>query len=103
MGLFGNKEEKELRKSQKEEEKVQKFLKYYNLEELDERDKNNIIDMLGSNNAIKMLSFGNFLSGNEKDFLEQLTYQQEFQRDQLFLIIKQLDRLNKNIERLLEK
>mgnify|MGYP000322166322 CR=1 FL=1 len=103
MALFKSKEEKDLEKQAKEKEKIDKFLHYYNLDDIDERDRANILDMAGYDKALSLLDTGNFLAGNEKDYLQQIAYQQQLIRDQNFLMIKQLDRLNKNLEKLLEK
>lgn len=102
MALFKSKEEKDQAKQQKNDEKINRFLSYYNLDDIDERDKNNILDMAVQDTSLKFIDAGTFLSGNEKDFLQQIAYQQQLMRDQIFLIIKQLDRLNKNLEILLE-
>lgn len=102
MALFKSKDEKEQAKQQKNEERIARFLSYYNLDAIDERDKSNILDMARQDTSLKFIDAGTFLSGNEKDFLQQIAYQQQLMRDQNFLIIKQLDRLNKNLEKLLE-
>lgn len=103
MALFKSKEEKDLEKQAKQKEKIDKFLHYYNLEGIDDRDRPNILDMVGYDKAIGLLDTGNFLAPDEKSWLQQITYQQQLIRDQNFLMIKQLDRLNKNLEKLLEK
>ncbi|EGS30352.1 hypothetical protein HMPREF9130_1208 [Peptoniphilus sp. oral taxon 375 str. F0436] len=103
MALFKSKEEKDLEKQAKEKEKIDKFLSYYNLDDIDERDRANILDMARQDSALSLLDTGTFLSGDEKDFLQQIAYQQQLIRDQNFLMIKQLDRLNKNLEKLLDK
>lgn len=103
MALFKSKEEKDLEKQAKEKEKIEKFLNYYNLDDIDERDRANILDMARQDSALSLLDTGTFLSGDEKDFLQQIAYQQQLIRDQNFLMIKQLDRLNKNLEKLLDK
>lgn len=103
MALFKSKEEKDLEKQAKEKEKIDKFSHYYNLDDIDERDRANILDMAGYDKALGLMDFGNFLAADEKDLLQQITYQQQLIRDQNFLMIKQLDRLNKNLEKLLDK
>lgn len=103
MALFKSKEEKDLEKQEKEKEKIEKFLDHYNLDDIDERDRANILDLARQDKALSFLDAGTFLSGDEKDFLQQIAYQQQLIRDQNFLMIKQLDRLNKSLERLLEK
>lgn len=103
MALFKSKEEKDLEKQAKEKEKIEKFLNCYNLDDIDERDRANILDMARQDSALSLLDTGTFLSGDEKDFLQQIAYQQQLIRDQNFLMIKQLDRLNKNLEKLLDK
>lgn len=102
MAIFKSKDEKEQAKQQKDEERIARFLSYYNLDNIDERDKSNILDMARRDTSLKFIDAGTFLAGNEKDFLQQIAYQQQLMRDQNFLIIKQLDRLNKNLEKLLE-
>lgn len=103
MALFKSKEEKDLEKQAKEQEKIEKFLNHYNLDDIDERDQANILDLAGQDRALSFLDAGTFLSGDEKDFLQQIAYQQQLIRDQNFLMIKQLDRLNKSLEKLLDK
>lgn len=102
MSLFKNKEEKEQQKHQKQQEKIDRFLSRYNLDTIDERDRDNILDMARQDTALNLIDTGTFLAGDEKDFLQQIAYQQQLMRDQNFLIIKQLDRLNKNLEKLIE-
>lgn len=102
MALFKSKDGKEQAKQQQNEDRIKLFLSYYNLDNIDDRDKSNILDMANQDVALKFMDVGTFLSGNEKDFLQQIAYQQQLMRDQNFLIIKQLDRLNKNLEKLLE-
>lgn len=103
MALFGNREEKEIKKEEKKEEKIQGLLRKYNLTDLDSRDKENIESMLLSDKSIEFTSSANFISSDEKSLLRQIMYQQGLEIDQKFLIIKQLDRLNKNLEKLLDK
>lgn len=103
MALFGNREEKEIKKEEKKEEKIQGLLRKYNLTDLDSRDKENIESMLLSDKSIESASSANFMSSDEKSLLRQIMYQQGLEIDQKFLIIKQLDRLNKNLEKLLDK
>lgn len=103
MALFKSKEEKDLEKQAKEKEKIEKFLNYYNLDDIDERDRANILDMARYDKALSLLDTGNFLAPDEKGWLQQIAYQQQLIRDQNFLMIKQLDRLNKNLEKLLDK
>lgn len=103
MALFGSKEERDLGKQAKEKEKADRFLSYYNLDDIDERDRTSTLDMAKQNSVLSLLGTGTFLSGDERDSLQQIAYQQQFIRDQSFLMIRQLDRPNKNLEKLLDK
>ena len=102
MALFGNKEDKKLEKEEKKLEKVQGVIDYYKLNELERDDLLLLSEIFKNNRYLEMISFGSFLSGNTKNFAELNTYQNELIRDQNFLIIRQLDKINKNLEKLLE-
>jgi hypothetical protein len=93
MGLFGNGETKE----QKLERKKQAILDKYGVGDLsdpqDVASVNLIANELVGNNMIEL---GTALSGNGVDVAE-LSYLRAIV-EQNFMIIRQLDRLNKNIE-----
>ena len=93
MGLFGNGETKEEKKARK----IQELLQKYGLDNLsDPRDLEavkNISNNLAGNNLIEL---GTALQGNGVDSAK-LTYMRAIM-EQNFIIIRQLDRLNRNLE-----
>ena len=96
MAIFGkNKEEKQ-------EEKLQKFMERYQLEDLDEKDMKvlqKIATDLTGNSFFKVgmaLSFAKAEEQAKVGYLSALV-------EQNWMIIRQLSRLNKGIETLLEK
>ena len=93
MGLFGNGETKEEKKARKTQELLQK----YGLDNLsDPRDLEavkNISNILAGNNLIEL---GTALQGNGVDNAK-MTYMRAIM-EQNFIIIRQLDRLNRNLE-----
>ncbi|BFK81479.1 hypothetical protein I3900191A7_16240 [Clostridium baratii] len=97
MGLF-NKESKE----EKEAKKLKQFMDRYQLEDLDEKDLvvlQRIATDLAGNSFFKTgmaLSFAKAEEQAKVTYLSALT-------EQNWMIIRQLSRLNKNIEKLLEK
>lgn len=98
MGLFGEKKSKE----EKEMEKMQKFMDRYQLEDLDEQDMKvlqKIAEDLVGNNLIK---WGMALSFAKAEDQAKITYLSAM-TEQNWMIIRQLSRLNKNMERLLDK
>lgn len=103
MAIFKSKEEKELEKQQKDKETIEKFINLYNLGDIDERDLKNLYDIAKRKKSLNLIDTGNFLMANEKDYLQQIAWQQNLIFEQNLLIIKQLDRLNKNLEKLIEK
>ncbi len=98
MGLFGGKKSRE----EKQQEKLQKFMGRYQLEDIDEKDLvvlQRIANDLVGNQFIKAgmaLSFARAEEQAKVTYLSVLT-------EQNWIIIRQLSRLNKNIEKLLEK
>lgn len=103
MGLFKSSEEKELERQQKDTEKLENFLKYYGLEDLNNDDKDNLLNLAKASDGDAFFHLGTMLSASETDYLSHMDHQNSVIIDQNFLIIKQLDRLNKNLEKLLEK
>lgn len=97
MGLF-NKESRE----NKQAKKIQEFMDKYQLEDLDEKDLvvlQRIASDLAGNNFFKAgmaLSFAKAEEQAKVTYLSALT-------EQNWMIIRQLSRLNKNIEKLLDK
>lgn len=108
MGLFSKEtaEEKKARKLQeikeKQEKQLQKFKERYQLEDLDEKDLivlQRITSDLSGNGFLKAgmaLSFSKAEEQAKVTYLSALT-------EQNWMIIRQLSRLNKNIEKLLNK
>lgn len=98
MGLFGNKESKE----DKQAKKIKQFMDRYQLEDLDEKDLvvlQRIASDLAGNGFFKAgmaLSFAKAEEQAKVTYLSALT-------EQNWMIIRQLSRLNKNIEKLLDK
>ena len=89
MGLFGNDE--------KREQKAQALLAKYGLEDLsDTRDLSAVkqisYDLMGN----KMIELGTVMQGNTAD-VAKMTYLSAIMQ-QNFIIIRQLDRLNRNME-----
>ena len=89
MGLFGNDE--------KREQKAHALLAKYGLEDLsDTRDLSAVkqisYDLMGN----KMIELGTVMQGNSAD-VAKMTYLSAIMQ-QNFIIIRQLDRLNRNLE-----
>lgn len=98
MGLFGEKKTKE----EKQREKLQSFMERYQLEDLDEKDLivlERIANDLVGNNLFKA---GMALSFTKAEEQAKVTYLSALV-EQNWMIIRQLSRLNKNIEGLKEK
>lgn len=98
MALFGERKTKE----EKEQEKLQQFMERYQLEDLDEKDLlvlNKIATDLAGNSWFKAgmaLSFAKAEEQAKVGYLSALV-------EQNWMITRQLSRLNKNIEKLLDK
>ena len=99
INIFGREKGK---KEDKQVQEMKKFIDKYQLEDLGEKDlgvlKRNADDLVGNGflKEITELSFGN---PEEQAKVTYLSAQVE----QNWMIIRQLGRLNKNIEQLLEK
>ena len=97
MGIF-SKESKE----DKQANEMQKFMNKYQLEDLDEKDLivlQRIASDLAGNNFFKV---GMALSFAKAEEQAKVTYLSAVV-DQNWMMIRQLSRLNKNIEKLIEK
>lgn len=95
MALFGEKKTKE----EKEQENLQKFMERYQLEDLDQKDLvvlNRIAGDLAGNSAFKIGMALSFAKAEDQAMVTYLSALVE----QNWMIIRQLSRLNKNIERL---
>ncbi|HHV38184.1 MAG TPA: hypothetical protein GXX70_01670 [Tepidimicrobium sp.] len=96
--LFGGRNNKE----SKEDKEMQKFMDRYQLEDLDERDlivlKRIASDLAGN----KFIKAGMALSFAKVEEQAKITYLSALV-EQNWMIIRQLGRLNKNIEKLIEK
>lgn len=95
MGLFSSPEEKEAKK----QEKLQKALEKYNLQELsDEKDIQSV-----RNIVLEMVGYGFFeagaLLGNDSAVLKQTAATNKAIMEQNFIIIRQLDRISKLLDR----
>jgi hypothetical protein len=98
MALFGGKDNKE----EKRQEEMQKFMEKYQLEDLDEKDLvvlRRISQDLAGN---KWFKAGMALSFAKAEEQAKVTYLSALV-EQNWMIIRQLSRLNRNIEKLLEK
>ena len=97
MALFGGKS-----KEEKEQEKLQQFMERYQLEDLDEKDaivlQRIAVDLAGNSwfKAGMALSFAKAEEQAKVGYLSALV-------EQNWMIIRQLSRLNKNLEKLQEK
>lgn len=93
--MFGNGKSKE----EKQAEQIEKFQKKYHIDELDPRDLDNVKQIatdLAGNGFLKAglaLSFGNAADQAKVTYLSTLI-------EQNWIIMNQLNRLNKNIEKL---
>lgn len=98
MGLFGEKKSEE----EKQNELLEKFMQKYQLEELDGKDlvilKRIAVDLAG-NGFFKAGMALSFAKGEEQAKVTYLSALVE----QNWMIIRQLSRLNKNIEELKNK
>lgn len=95
MGLFGEKKTAE----EKRDEKLQKFMRRYQLEDLDEKDLivlQRIAGDLAGNSFFKVGMAFSFAKAEEQAKVTYLSALVE----QNWMIIRQLSRLNKNIEEL---
>ncbi|MDP4145847.1 MAG: hypothetical protein Q8936_15400 [Bacillota bacterium] len=99
MGLFGNKETKE----EKNAKQLQKFMDKYQLEDLDEKDLVVLKRIAGDLSGNNLLSLGMALSFSTKaEDQAKISYLSALV-EQNWMIIRQLSRLNKNIENLQNK
>lgn len=95
MGLFGNKETAE----ERQKRELQKFMNRYQLEDLDEKDLvvlQRIANDLAGNSAFKMGMAFSFAKAEEQAKVTYLSALVE----QNWMIIRQLSRLNNNLEKL---
>ncbi len=98
MALFRDKKSKE----EKDQEKLEKFMERYQLEDLDEKDlvvlQRIAADLVGNN----LLKAGMALTFAKAEEQAKVTYLSALV-EQNWMIIRQLSRLNKNIEELNKK
>src|SRR5699024_3964214 len=99
MALFNKDKDEE--KLCKEEKKMQKFMKKYQLEDLDEKDLEVLQRIAGDLIGNKFFKAGMALSFAKAEDQAKVTYLSA-QTEQNWMIIRQLGRLNKNIESLQE-
>ncbi len=98
MALFGEKKTKD----EKEEEKLLEFMERYQLEDLDNKDMvvlKRIANDLVGNNFFKAGMAFSFAKAEEQAKVSYLSALVE----QNWMIVRQLSRLNKNIEAMQEK
>jgi hypothetical protein len=95
MAIFGKKETSE----EKQQREMEKFMKKYQLEDIDEKDliilKKIATDMIGN----EFFKTGMVFSHAKSEDLAKVTYLSALV-EQNWMIIRQLSRLNSNIEKL---
>lgn len=98
MSLFGKRETKE----DKQQKKLDQFMERYQLEDLDEKDlmvlQRIANDLVGNN----LLKTGMALSFAKAEEQAKVTYLSALV-EQNWMVIRQLSRLNNNIEKLIDK
>ena len=100
MALFATAEEKELKKKEKEEKEFQKLVDRYHLKDMDKEDYQLLRNVSGYLVAHGIAEIG-LLAGGSLEYklkIEKLGALQE----QNWIIINQLLKLNRNIEKLVE-
>lgn len=100
MALFATAEEKELKKKEKEEKEFQKLVDRYHLRDMDKEDYQLLRNVSSYLVAHGIAEIGLLAGGSLEDKLkiEKLGALQE----QNWIIINQLLKLNRNIEKLIE-
>lgn len=98
MAVFGEKKSKE----EKEQEKLQKFMEKYQLEDLDSKDLIVLKRIAGDLAGNQFFKAGMALSLAKAEEQAKVTYLSTLV-EQNWMIIRQLSRLNKNIEELNNK
>lgn len=98
MGLFGNKEDKQ----EKELVKLQALAEKYGLNELDGEELKQAQEIIKSVSANKFFEAGMALAFAKGEEQAKVSYLRTLY-EQNWLMINQLSRLNKNIEKLLDK
>ena len=94
MGLFGGGESKEDKKARK----VQELLNRYGVDGLtDQRDIDSVRTIATELAGTGLIEFGTAISGKPED-IAKMTYLRTLV-EQNFIIIRQLDRLNRNLEK----
>ena len=93
MALFGEKKTKE----EKQQEQLDKFMEKYQLEDLDEKDLMVLQRIAGDLAGNNLLKAGMALSFAKAEEQAKVTYLSTL-AEQNWMIIRQLSRLNKNIE-----
>lgn len=96
MALFSSQPKES--KEEKQTRKAQELLRKYGLEELsDSRDAQSVKSIAWTLTSNNLIELGTALSGSAQD-LGKLTYLSAL-IEQNWIIIRQLDRLNKNLEK----
>ena len=93
MALFGEKKNKE----EKEQDKMIEFMERYQLEDIDEKDMVVLRRIAGDLTGNALMKTGMALSMAKADDQLKVTYLSALV-EQNWIIIRQLSRLNKNIE-----
>ena len=93
MGLFGKKEDKQ----QAQQREIEAYLEAYGLNELDEKDLDILKGISANLAGMGLMRTGIALSFGKADEQVKIAYLSVL-IEQIWLILKQLDRLNKKLE-----
>lgn len=103
MSLFATAEEKEEKKKQKELEKIKQLIETYKLENLSPEDAKLLPEIAKCFRGNTLIDLGSLMSGDDSSKLWNIQSLNEAIFTQNWIIINQLSKLNKNIEKLIEK
>ena len=98
MALFGGKEAKEQAKAEAAAAKVRAKLAQYHLEDVDGQYVEACADIIGNLAGSGMMELGSVISGMKTEEELKVTYLHAIM-DQNWIIIRQLDRIAKALER----
>lgn len=97
MALFESKEEKEAKKAAKEMQKTQEFLDKYGLSEINGQDLQSIKNIASEMWGMGLMRLGMSLTGLKDEERTKIEYLSALY-EQNWIIIRQLDRLNKKLD-----
>lgn len=95
MGLFKSEEEKQAKK----EEKMHQIMAKYELNELEDKYKNAVKNINSELAGTGAMEFGNMISFDEKTAARLNTYYMNALIQQNWIIIRQLNEINKNLNK----